>query len=520
MTDPRHDTVEPLPLDQIDLLQPLPVHEPLTDLAEAIAPKPAAPVAPTGTASLPGSGRAKPRGSVAQQYADIDWPWIEELRTLAAAQLSRSESDDEAIALQKLANRDTARDEARPLVSDLVEQSIQDRLRTGLISPAEIRQHQTVEIVLDALFGMGRLQPLLDQPTIENIDFLAYDRVILEHSDGHLEDGPKIFSSDDEMRSWISFIASRDGGRAFSPARPNLDLKLPGGERLSATSWVSADTYMTIRRHRLTDIRLDELVRRRECTDLVAGYLAAIVKLKRSLVVAGQQGAGKTTLVRALCHEIDPDEQIGTFETELELGLHEMGYFRRVKAFEARPGSGERGVDGRQAGEITVDDLLYNSFRMNLERQIVGEVRGREVLAMIKAMQSGSGSLSTTHSANAEGAVHKLITCALEAGPHVTLDYATRAVADGIDVVVYVKRADVNINGVPTRLRYISEVAEIETSGDANKGFSVTPVFAVTPDSPYVAVPQHHSRFTEDLDPTLFNRDSFVQLSPFNEAHR
>ena len=77
-----------------------------------------------------------------------------------------------------------------------------------------------------------------------------------------------------------------------------------------------------------------------------------------------------------------------------------------------------------------LDEALFDSFRFNLSRQIVGEVRGREMLAMIKAMESGAGSISTTHAADAEAALRKLVTCAMEAGPHVTHDYATRAIAD------------------------------------------------------------------------------------------
>ena len=120
-------------------------------------------------------------------------------------------------------------------------------------------------------------------------------------------------------------------------------------------------------------------------------------ELGRSIVVAGAQGAGKTTLVRALCAEIDAMEAIGTFETEYELHLHELGRHKVVHAWEARPGSGERGADGRQAGEFTLDEALVDSFRFNLSRQIVGEVRGKEIWAMIKAMESGTGSISTTH---------------------------------------------------------------------------------------------------------------------------
>ena len=111
-------------------------------------------------------------------------------------------------------------------------------------------------------------------------------------------------------------------------------------------------------------------------------------------------------MVRALCAEIPPHEAIGTFETEYELHLHEMpDQHPIVHAWEARPGSGERGADGRQAGEFSIDEALYDSFRFNLSRQIVGEVRGREVIAMIKAMESGAGSISTTHAGNAAGGV-------------------------------------------------------------------------------------------------------------------
>ena len=160
------------------------------------------------------------------------------------------------------------------------------------------------------------------------------------------------------------------------------------------------------------------------------------MRARRSIVVAGAQGAGKTTLVRALCAEIDALEAIGTFETEYELHLHELGRHKVVHAWEARPGSGERGADGRQAGEFTLDEALVDSFRFNLSRQIVGEVRGKEIWAMIKAMESGTGSISTTHAADAVAAVRKLVTCAMEAGPHVTQGLATSKLAATVDLIV------------------------------------------------------------------------------------
>jgi Flp pilus assembly CpaF family ATPase len=186
------------------------------------------------------------------------------------------------------------------------------------------------------------------------------------------------------------------------------------------------------------------------------------------VVVSGPQGAGKTTMVRALAEELPAWERIGTFETEYELFLHELpGRFASVAAWEARPGSGERGPDGRQAGEITLDDCLYDSFRFNLDRQIVGEVRGREVLAMFKAMQSGAGSISTTHAATAVGAIQKLITCALEAGPQVTVAYAERVVAEHIDLIVQLGLDVVtDAAGRPVRRRYVSEIIAVQPGED------------------------------------------------------
>ena len=205
---------------------------------------------------------------------------------------------------------------------------------------------------------------------------------------------------------------------------------------------------VVIRRHRLRRVSLDDLVELNALTPLAASFLSAAVRARKSVVVAGPQGAGKTTMVRALCAEIPPHEAIGTFETEYELHLHEMpDQHPIVHAWEARPGSGERGADGRQAGEFSLDEALYDSFRFNLSRQIVGEVRGREVIAMIKAMESGAGSISTTHAGNAQAALRKLVTCAMEAGAHVTHEYATRAIAENIDLVVQLQLETTLVGG-------------------------------------------------------------------------
>jgi pilus assembly protein CpaF len=243
---------------------------------------------------------------------------------------------------------------------------------------------------------------------------------------------------------------------------------------------------VVIRRHRLMQVTLEDLVRREMLTPIAASFLRAAVRTRKSIVVAGAQGAGKTTLVRALCGEIDEMEAIGTFETEYELQLHELDRHQIVHAWESRPGSGERGPDGRQAGEFTLDEALVDSFRFNLSRQIVGEVRGKEIWAMIKAMESGTGSISTTHAADAVAAVRKLVTCAMEAGPHITQGLATSKLAATVDLIVQLGMETVLVPGGARRTRRVLEIIAL-APGEKDPGYATTHVFS--PDASGVAVP-------------------------------
>ena len=138
--------------------------------------------------------------------------------------------------------------------------------------------------------------------------------------------------------------AARSTLASFSEAQPRLHLRLDGGSRLAAAAWVTPRPSVVIRRHRLMQVTLDDLVARDMMTPVAASFLRAAVrarKLDRRRRRA--RAPGKTTLVRALCAEIDALEAIGTFETEYELHLHELGRHKIVHAWEARPGSGERG---------------------------------------------------------------------------------------------------------------------------------------------------------------------------------
>ena len=430
---------------------------------------------PLGNASRPAHGSA--------ERSPVDWSVVARFRTKASEALTQQ------LGGQRM-DRGAQEQLGRAIILDLLESAAADAVSDGRSTWTLEEQHMLAEAIFDALFRLGRLQPLVDDERVENIIITGHDTVFLELADGSIVPGPPVADSQDELIEFLVFLASRSevNARPFSEAQPSLDLRLDGGCRLAATAWITARPSVVIRRHGLREVTLDDLVARRTLSSVAASFLAAAVKARMSIVVAGCQGAGKTTMVRALCAEIDPFEAIGTFETEYELHLHELrDRHRIVHAWEARPGSGERGPDGRAAGEHSMDAQLYHSFRYNLSRQIVGEIRGREVWPMIKAMESGSGSISTTHAASAAAALRKLVTCAMEAGPHVTHELATAKLAETIDLVVHMHLdTTVGPDGTCRRRRWVSEILAV-SPGEREHGYALTQVFAPAEAGPAVA---------------------------------
>lgn len=407
---------------------------------------------------------------------DVDWGLVRAFRQQAADQLAAALREREGL-------NEAARHElGRSIVLNLLSEHADEALSTGVETFNADEQKQMAAAIFDALFGLGRLQPLVDDPAVENIEISGFDDVLLEYSDGRLEKGPPVADSDEELIDSLAFLASRSQSneRPFSPSNPELHLRLDGGSRLAAWAWITPRPAAVIRRHRLKVVTLDDLVELNMMSAGVASFLAAAVRAKKSIVVSGPQSAGKTTVLRALCAQLDPWERIGTIETEHELHLHELkDQHKRVIAWEARPGSGERGPDGRAAGEITVAGITYGSWRGNLSRLIVGEVRGHEVLSMFEAMQGGAGSMSTTHAYSGRAAVERLVTLATKTGA--PTDFAYRQVAEHIDLIVQIGLETAADDGLPHRDRYISEIVAIEPGEHGRP--AITDVYKPGPDN-------------------------------------
>ena len=437
-------------------------------------PDPVTPTAPTTGPHL-----------LAQE--EVDWGLVRALRTVVAARLTqglgndRREEQDGAEARGRTGVTDRAGQEqyGQRIINDLLAEHAADAVATGAQTWSPRQQAHMARAVFDAVFRLGRLQPLIDDDRVENIFVLGHRTVLLQLVDGSRISAPPVADSDEELIDFLRFLANRSESnpRPFSEGTPRLHLKLDGGARLAATAWVVTSPTVVIRRHRLSIDSLTAWIERDCMSPACANFLAAVVRAGWSTVVAGPMSAGKTTLMRALCAQIPPEQAIGTFETEYELFLADTGRHEVVIDWEARPGMGEIGADGRAAGAFDLDDALVDSFRFALDRQIVGEIRGREVWTMIKAMESGTGSLSTTHASSAEACMRKLVTCAMETGGHVTRDLALEKLSGCLDVIVQLDRRVVPMpDGTQQLRRWVSEVAVVEP-GEREKGYALTYLF-------------------------------------------
>ena len=321
--------------------------------------------------------------------AVVDEGVVRRLRTVVAGELSRQVGE----ALRSTGRRLDREDQgalARKLIDDQLEQLARDSAAGGRPVLSEAEEEAVAQSVYDRIFQLGRLQPLLDRDDVENIIITGHNTVWLDLIDGSLERAQAVADSDEELIEFLRWVANRfrpqDNERPFNESVPKLHLSLawnddhgePMRARLAATAFVTVYPVVVIRRHRLTRITLEDLVGKGMLTPVAANFLRACVRAGKSIVVSGPQGAGKTTLIRALCACIDFSEKIGTFETEYELFLHEMPDRHSVVVpWEARPGSTEVDAFGRRAGEFTLDEAITDSFRFTLSRQIVGEVRGK-----------------------------------------------------------------------------------------------------------------------------------------------
>jgi Flp pilus assembly CpaF family ATPase len=195
-------------------------------------------------------------------------------------------------------SRDDERSYAHALINAALEREARARLRRGLAPVGEDDDVAVATAVHDRLFGLGRLQPLLDDHEVNDIAVNGCDRVFVTYRDGRREHRPPVADTDAELIELIRLAAARIGRteRRFDAAEPELNLQLPDGSRLHAIRDVSGRPCVTIRRHRFELSFLDELVALGSLDRRLADLLASTVRARKNIVVCGSTGAGKPTL--------------------------------------------------------------------------------------------------------------------------------------------------------------------------------------------------------------------------------
>jgi pilus assembly protein CpaF len=345
----------------------------------------------------------------------------------------------------------------RQLINRRLERYAKEQLEEGREPLSFDDENALGQAIHDALFGLGALQRLLDDESIENIDANGCADVWVTRSDGSKARAPAIADSDEELVDTLRMTAARVGltERRFDNGSPALNLQLPDGSRLFAVMAVTAKPSVAIRRHRFPKVFLDDLVGLGSIDVALREFLAAAVRARKNFIVCGGVDAGKTTLLRAMLNEVGPEERIVTIEDNLELGLDRYADLHPdVVALEAR----EENVEGE--GAIDLATLVRWGLRMNPDRVIVGEVRGHEVIPMLNAMSQGNdGSMCTIHANSSLSAFSKLAMYAVQAPERLNLEATNLMVANAINFVVHIGTA---VGGGEGGLRrYVSSVREI-----------------------------------------------------------
>jgi pilus assembly protein CpaF len=327
--------------------------------------------------------------------------------------------------------------------------SLEDEVRLLVAREAaalpEAERTRLVERVIVLATGLGPLEPLLADPSVDEVMVNGPDAVYVERR-GRLERAGVRFAGEGELMHAIERVLA-PLGRRVDEASPLCDARMADGSRVNVVipPLSLSGPCLTVRRFRREGFSLRELVANGTMPAALAELLAVSVAARASILVSGGTGSGKTTTLNALSGAIPGEERIVTIEDAAELRLRQ----RHVVRLEARPAN----LEGR--GEVTIRQLVRNALRMRPDRIVVGEVRGPEALDMLQALNTGhDGSLTTVHANSPEDALRRVETLALMAGVGLPHQAVREQVASALDLIVHQAR-------LPDGLRAVASVTEV-----------------------------------------------------------
>jgi pilus assembly protein CpaF len=345
--------------------------------------------------------------------------------------------------LEKLGRKtgETAREEVLVLIRNSVNAEVVP------LSFAE-RERLSREI-LDEIFGLGPLEPLLKDPTISDILVNRFDRVYIERA-GKLELTGLSFKDNQHLMQIIERIVSRVG-RRVDESSPMVDARLPDGSRVNAIIPPLAldGACLSIRRFGRDPVTARNMIENHTLTEAMLELLSTMVKGKLNLLISGGTGAGKTTLLNVLSGYIPNVERIVTIEDAAELQLKQ----EHVVRLETRPPN----IEGK--GAVRQRQLVINSLRMRPDRIVVGEVRGEEAFDMLQAMNTGhEGSLTTVHANSVRDALARVENMVSMANLNIPERAVRHQIASAIHAVVQVAR----LSDGTRKVTSISEVTGLD----------------------------------------------------------
>ena len=376
-----------------------------------LAPSPVAAGNANGNGTSNGHSQPEPPGRGREAYY--------ELKTRIHGQLI------ERLDLAKLDSlpAETVQQQIRRIVEDML---------AGEDTP--LSRHEREQIVVEVeheTFGLGPLEPLMQDPTVSDILVNWAKKVYVERR-GKLEATRVIFRDDRHLLQVIERIVSAIG-RRVDESSPMVDARLSDGSRVNAIIPPLAldGPILSIRRFAADPYRMADLIEFGTLTSGLAEILRAAVQARLNILVSGGTGAGKTTMLNVLSNAIPNTERIVTIEDSAELQLQQD----HVVRLETRPAN----IEGQ--GAVTQRDLVRNALRMRPDRIVVGEVRGPEVLDMLQAMNTGhDGSLSTVHANSTRDALSRLETMVLMSGLSLPVRAMRDYIASALDLMVHLAR--------------------------------------------------------------------------------
>ncbi len=337
----------------------------------------------------------------------------------------------------------------RQQVVDAIRKVVQDQITQESVPLNFEERDLVVGQVLDEIFGLGPLEPLIQDPEISDILVNTYKQVYVERH-GRLERTDVIFQDDRHLLQVIDRIVSAVG-RRIDDSSPMVDARLPDGSRVNAIIKPLAldGPHLSVRKFKRDALSGPDLLRTESLTEPMLELLKAIVRARLNVLISGGTGAGKTTLLNIMSSFIPASERIVTIEDSAELQLKQP----HVVRLETRPAN----IEGQ--GEVPQRLLLINALRMRPDRIIMGECRGAEAVDMLQAMNTGhDGSLTTLHANSPRDALSRLETMISMASLDLPEKAMRQQIASAINVVIQVSR----LSDGGRKVMQVSEIVGME----------------------------------------------------------